>query len=296
MPAVLAGVPETSPKGSDMPVADPSDPTHLGLAHDLRALTRRRLFGMVARAAAGLSLGPAIAGCATTNPGAPAAADAGADGTGSTGSGSCTQIPQETGGPYPADGTNGPNALTASGIVRSDIRASFGSASAVAAGVPLSVTLTLLDAATCAPLAGRAVYLWHCDRDGNYSMYSSAVASENYLRGVQISDASGEVTFTTIVPGCYSGRWPHIHFEVYASASAATSGSNAIATSQLAMPKATCDAAYATTGYASSVTNLSRVSLATDMVFSDGATLELPTITGTAAAGYAAALSVAVAA
>jgi protocatechuate 3,4-dioxygenase beta subunit len=126
-------------------------------------------------------------------------------------------------------------------------------------------------------------------------MYSAAVASENYLRGVQISDDAGQVTFTTIFPGCYSGRWPHIHFEVYASAAAATSGANKIATSQLAMPKASCDAAYATTGYATSVTNLGKVTLASDMVFSDGATLQLPTMAGSASAGFAAALSVAIA-
>jgi protocatechuate 3,4-dioxygenase beta subunit len=102
------------------------------------------------------------------------------------------------------------------------------------------------------------------------------------------------VRFTSIYPGCYSGRWPHIHFEVYPSLSAATSVSNKVATSQIALPKATCDEVYATSGYEASVATLSRVSLATDNVFSDGAALELATITGSVTGGLTAALTVAV--
>ena len=68
------------------------------------------------------------------------------------------------------------------------------------------------------------MYLWHCTADGNYSLYSSGITNQNYLRGVQVSDASGLVSFTSIFPGCYSGRWPHIHFEVYRSLALATSG------------------------------------------------------------------------
>ena len=64
-------------------------------------------------------------------------------------------------------------------------------------------------------MPGAAVYLWHCDADGNDSLYSNGVTGENYLRGVQEADANGQVHFTTIVPGCYAGRWPHIHFEVF---------------------------------------------------------------------------------
>jgi protocatechuate 3,4-dioxygenase beta subunit len=147
---------------------------------------------------------------------------------------------------------------------------------------------------SCAPLAGQAVYIWHCDRPGRYSLYSSGVTNQNYLRGVQAADASGRVTFTSIFPGCYAGRWPHIHFEVYPSLSAATSVANKSATSQIALPKEACDAVYATSGYEASVTNLSRVSLASDNVFSDGASLELATMSGSVGGGYAAAWTVAV--
>jgi hypothetical protein len=87
--------------------------------------------------------------------------------------------------------------------------------------------------------AGATVYLWHCDRDGNYSMYSSGMTPENYLRGVQEADADGVVTFTTIFPGCYDGRMPHVHFEVYPTLAKAASAANRIKTSQFTFPMAT---------------------------------------------------------
>ncbi len=259
---------------------------HEGLAHDLATLrfTRRRMLGLFG----GAALIPIIGGCTSTSQDQ-TGVDAGTDGNGT-----CSEIPQETAGPYPGDGTNGPNALTETGIVRSDIRASFGTSTTVAAGVPLTVTLTILDKATCAPLAGHAVYIWHCDQNGEYSMYGADVTNENYLRGVQETDAAGQVTFTSIFPACYSGRWPHIHFEIFASLTDATSGNSKVGVSQLAMPKAVCDAVYATSGYSQSVANLSQVSLATDTVFSDGATLEIPTTTGDVTAGFTAMLAAAI--
>jgi protocatechuate 3,4-dioxygenase beta subunit len=160
--------------------------------------------------------------------------------------------------------------------------------------VPLTIALTIVSASTCAPLAGRAVYIWHCDRLGNYSLYSPGVANQNYLRGIQESDASGRVTFQSIYPGCYAGRWPHIHFEVYPSLSAATSVRNKIATSQIAMQKSSSDQVYATSGYEASASNAARVTLASDMVFSDGASLELPTMTGSVGGGLTASITVAV--
>jgi protocatechuate 3,4-dioxygenase beta subunit len=209
------------------------------------------------------------------------------------GSGACSRIPSETEGPFPGDGSNGPNVLSQSGVVRNDIRASFAGLSGAADGVPLTIALTIVSAATCAPLGGRAVYLWHCDRLGRYSLYSSGVTNRNYLRGTQEADGEGKVSFTSIFPGCYAGRWPHIHFEVYNNLSEATRVSNKIATSQIALPKASCDLVYATSGYTGSASNLSQVSLASDMVFSDGSSLELATMTGSVAGGLSAALTIA---
>jgi protocatechuate 3,4-dioxygenase beta subunit len=138
------------------------------------------------------------------------------------------------------------------------------------------------------------VYLWHCDRAGNYSLYSAGATSQNWLRGVQAADASGKLSFTSIFPGCYAGRWPHVHFEIYQSVGAATAVRNKIATSQLALPKAACDTVYATSGYDASVRNLSQISLAGDNVFSDGASLQIATVSGDVTNGYKASLTVAV--
>ena len=233
----------------------------------------------------------------------------GTTGTGTTGTGtttttggSCSVIPEETGGPYPADGTNSNssgtvNVLTQTGVVRSDIRASFNGATGVAAGVPLTIKLRIVNAnATCAAAGNFAVYLWHCDRDGNYSLYSNGVTNQNYLRGVQEADANGDITFTTIFPGCYAGRMPHVHFEVYPSLAKAASAGNRIKTSQFAFPLAACNEVYATTGYSASVRNLANISFATDNVFSDGYSLQLATVTGNATDGYVATLTVAIAA
>lgn len=215
---------------------------------------------------------------------------------------SCSVIPEETGGPYPGDGTNSNssgvvNVLTQSGVVRSDIRSSFNGATGVAAGVPLTIKLQIVNTnGSCASLDGFAVYLWHCDRDGNYSLYSSGVTTQNYLRGVQASDSGGVVTFTSIFPACYSGRVPHVHFEVYRSLSAATSAANRIKTSQFTFPVATCNEVYATSGYSASVRNMAAISLATDNVFSDGYSLQMSTVTGNATDGYVATLTVGVAA
>jgi protocatechuate 3,4-dioxygenase beta subunit len=206
----------------------------------------------------------------------------------------CSLIPEETGGPFPGDGSNGPDALSENGVVRKDITSSFDGASGTAEGVPYTMQFTVVDVAdNCKPLDGGAVYVWHCDRDGNYSMYQSA-SDANYLRGVQPIDENGLVTFTSVFPACYSGRWPHVHFEVYPNVDAATSGSSKLVTSQLAFPKDVCDDVYGTSGYEQSASNMSRVSLNSDMVFSDGVSLQTPSMTGNASSGYVSSLVVGV--
>lgn len=213
--------------------------------------------------------------------------------SGSAANGSCVAIPGETAGPFPSDGSNGLNILTQKGVVRTDIRSSFGSSSTVAKGVPLTLKFALRSlSAGCAPLVGAAFYAWHCDKDGNYSMYSNAVVNENYLRGVQVSDADGVVTFQTVFPGAYLGRWPHVHFEIYPTLAKATSSNNAIATSQLALPEATCNAAYATSGYEVSKTNFPQTPLSRDGIFADGWTTQMGTITGDASKGFTSTLTV----
>lgn len=212
---------------------------------------------------------------------------------------SCSQIPTETAGPYPGDGSNSANgavanALMLSGIVRSDIRTSIAGASGVAGGVPLTLTLRLVNSnASCVDLSGYAIYLWHCDREGRYSMYSSGVSAENYLRGVQVTGSDGTATFSTIIPGCYDGRMPHMHFEVYRNASTALSYTNKLRTSQIAFPTDVCSTVYnSAPGYSASVSNLARISFATDNVFSDGVSTQTASLSGSVAQGYTGALTV----
>jgi protocatechuate 3,4-dioxygenase beta subunit len=204
------------------------------------------------------------------------------------------EVPAETAGPYPGDGSNGPDVLDDSGIVRHDIRRSFGDRRTLAKGIPLRVNLTVTDAAKdYAPLSGLAVYLWHCDRSGRYSMYSPGVEDENYLRGIAKTGSEGTAWFSTIFPGCYSGRWPHIHFEVYSSVAKAISNGPIVKTSQIALPRAVCKKVYAASGYSGSSANLARETLATDLVFSDDRAIhQLATVTGSVKQGFVANLTI----
>ncbi|WP_448663714.1 intradiol ring-cleavage dioxygenase [Sphingomonas sp. CJ20] len=280
-----------------------------GLSHDLMAMTalsnRRHALRWFAGAGTGMLLSACDSGgsagsvvTATPTPSTTATPTPGATATPtpSATSTACVVDPTETNGPYPADGTNTSsgltsNALTASNVVRSDIRSSFiGSSTTTAAGVTLTLTLTLVDVNTaCAPLAGYAIYIWHCDRAGKYSLYD--LPAESYLRGVGVTDANGQVTFTTIFPGCYAGRWPHIHFEVFSSLANATSGRYATLISQLAMPSAACSTVYnGASGYTSSIANFAGVSINSDNVFGDNTSAQIaqqtPNVNGSVANGY----------
>jgi protocatechuate 3,4-dioxygenase beta subunit len=273
-----------------------------GLQYDLQTLVSRRavlgLFGVMGvggLVAACTSSGggdrPSSTTSASAPPVPPAAPSVSTASTGPHNTDDPVEIPDETNGPYPADGSNGPNVLGDSGIVRRDITASFGSSTTKAAGVPLTVTMTAIDRSSGDPLAGKAVYIWHCDRGGRYSLYSPGAEQENYLRGVQVTDRSGSVVFTSIFPGCYAGRWPHIHFEVYESARSVAHPDGLLKTSQLAFPKAVCDEVYARSGYEQSPSNLSRLSLRTDNVFgNDGGVHQMAAMHGSPANGYTAAL------
>jgi protocatechuate 3,4-dioxygenase beta subunit len=293
----------------------PADEVHehdLGLQHDLgtlrrRGLGRRGVLGILG----GLGVAAVAAGCSADStstasasgargagmpPGAggPGGAMGGAMGAGSDVEVGEGEIPEETAGPYPGDGSNGPDVLGESGVVRSDITASFGTATGVAEGVPLTLRLKVYDLTgdQVEALPGAAIYAWHCDRDGSYSMYDGDAVDENYLRGVQVADADGRVEFTSIFPACYAGRWPHVHFEVYESLAAATSASSKLRTSQLAFPQDVCEQVYATDGYEDSVGNLASVSLDSDLVFADGHSLQMATMTGSVEDGWVATLKV----
>lgn len=265
-------------------------------------VSRRRVLTLV-----GLGVGAAtLAACAATTD-SPSSATSTAttdsspttDATDSTTTTTTTtaagEIPEETNGPYPADGSNGVNVLEESGIVRSDIRSSLDGGT-TAEGVPLTFTFSVTDiAGGDVPFEGAAVYVWHCDAQGLYSMYSEGVEDETFLRGIQVVDANGEATFQTIVPGCYTGRWTHIHFEVYPDVASATDVSNVIATSQVAFPEEMLNAVYELDAYSGSAQNLAQIGgLANDNVFSDGTELQMGTFSGDTSSGYVGTLAVGV--
>ncbi|MGO3524481.1 MAG: intradiol ring-cleavage dioxygenase [Brevibacterium aurantiacum] len=247
-----------------------------GAAFDIRTLfSRRSVLGVV-----GAGIGTvALAACGMNS----------ASGSDS----SVTEIPDETAGPYPADGSNGPDILEQSGIVRSDIRSNIDGSETVE-GVALTFTLKVTDMANDnKTFEGVAVYAWHCDAQGRYSMYSEGVEDATWLRGVQVADEKGEVTFTSVFPACYTGRWTHIHFEIYPDVDSITDADNAIATSQMALPEDACNAVFELSVYDGSAENLSNVSLDDDNVFGDdGGEHQMATISGDTDKGYVASLDV----
>jgi len=120
----------------------------------------------------------------------------------------CVLIPTETAGPFPLL-----SVLSDSRFMRADITEGQ-------PGVPLNLTLEVVDVGRkCAPVAGAAVYVWHCSKEGGYSGYEQGAQGDHrgqtWLRGLQLTDGRGRATFRTIYPGWYPGRVTHIHFQVY---------------------------------------------------------------------------------
>lgn len=237
----------------------PTDPRHdhdRGLVHDLPLIARRRALSLLGGGALGALAGPSLAQDA------------------------CVALPGETNGPFPADGTNGLrgtdrplNVLTETGVLREDLRSSFAGMTGIAQGVRLRLELTLVEAAGCGPLARHAIYVWQCDAMGRYSLYE--LPERNYLRGLAASNGAGRVRFETIFPGCYPGRWPHIHFEVFESVESAATARDSLLISQMALPRDGCEAVYNGGGYGNSAGNLARLDLASDMVFGDNSDAEV---------------------
>ena len=218
------------------------------------------------------AIAPLMNACKKEDTGLTATSGSGTTDT-STGmtTGSCTTSPSETEGPFPTK--------TPSSLVSSDIRSDR-------TGVPLTIKITINNKnSNCAALAGAIVDIWHCDKDGNYSEYggsgmqATSYTSVHFLRGRQTTDANGLVQFTSIFPGWYSGRAPHIHVHVYDA-----SGRSLLVT-QIAFPTDVCDTVYTTaTNYYTR--GKQDTSNARDNVFSDSLASELATVTGSVSAGY----------
>ncbi len=213
---------------------------------------------------------------------------AGGSSSAASGSSDCPALPEETSGPFPADGSDArrqgperhprvPDILAAPGIVRQDIRASFDASSTVAAGVPLRLQLTLRDInRDCQPLADSAVYLWSCNRDGDYSLYGRGIEHENYLRGVQFTDPEGRVEFLTVFPACYSGRYPHLHLEIFKEGARARGATTRVLTTQLTAPRGICSRVYEEApGYSRSAAQFKGLLPGDDIVFAASSAAEL---------------------
>jgi protocatechuate 3,4-dioxygenase beta subunit len=191
----------------------------------------------------------------------------------------CVLIPSETRGPYPLN-LSGNAAMFRQNVTEGN------------AGTPLNLTLRFLNVNNnCAPIANARIDIWHCDKDGYYSGFSNQGylgtrngAGQTFFRGIQITDANGEVRFTTIYPGWYAGRVQHIHFEIYLN-------SMLSATSQLAFPETFNTAVNNTALYSAHGQNPTKNT--NDGEFSDSANtaLQIATIAANGSGGYDASLT-----
>jgi protocatechuate 3,4-dioxygenase beta subunit len=158
-----------------------------------------------------------------------------------TGNAQCVVTPEVTEGPYFVDER----------LNRSDIRTDPATG-VVKPGVPLSLTVLLSQvsaAGACSPLVGALVDVWHCDALGVYSDVQDMgfdTVGQRFLRGYQLSDASGAARFTTIYPGWYSGRAVHVHFKVRTNPDSA---SGLEFTSQMFFDEALTDLVHALSPY-----------------------------------------------
>ncbi len=193
----------------------------------------------------------------------------------------CHLIPTETEGPFPLDLTTNNSAT----FFRTDVRENR-------TGAKLNLTMRIYGIDNCTPMTNARVNIWHCDKDGIYSGYAGGMnqggsASTTWLRGYQMTDAYGEVKFTTIFPGWYSGRTMHIHFQVYVSSS------------YRVVSQMTCDVAQKNAVYASNSGLYTKgsdpQSPTNDNIFSDGYQYQLFTLTQNADGSYDGYLEVSVA-
>ena len=227
-----------------------------------RALSRRQALGVIG-AAAGAVTAAACGSETATSPTSTAATT-----TTSSTNAACVVTPSETAGPYPSRAD----------FVRGDIREDR-------QGTPLTLTITVVNASSgCAAVANADVEIWHCDVAGDYSQYGSQTA-RTFLRGIQTTNAGGQVAFTTIYPGWYQGRATHIHAEV-------TVAGRSVKVTQIAFPESVNNTVHASGVYASRGAN--PTSNASDGIFADSLAAELVTPAGSPSGGYTAAFQIAI--
>jgi protocatechuate 3,4-dioxygenase beta subunit len=228
-------------------------------------LSRRSAVGVLGAAA-----GATLAGCGGQTATSPTASATTTTTTTTSTNTVCAVTPSETEGPYPSK----------SDFIRSDIREGK-------PGTTLALTITVVNAnSACAAVPNVQVEIWHCDVAGDYSQYGSQTAA-TFLRGIQTTNAGGQVMFTTIYPGWYMGRATHIHAEV-------TINGRSLKVTQIAFPESINNAVHASGVYAARGTN--PTSNLSDMIFADSLGSELVTPAGSPSGGFTAAFQIAVAA
>lgn len=227
----------------------------------------------------------------------------------------CLQATNTTRGPYFVDSANDPN--ISDDVVdpkipeRSDITTDTEGTAGKQAGLPLTLKLTIgsYNGGACAPLSQARVDIWHCNAQGVYSDVQvggtppggpppgaplpggtfdgsptvSSTQGQNFLRGYQMTDANGQVTFTTIYPGWYMGRAVHIHIKIrlYDAVGNVTTE----ATTQLFFNDTVSDAVFA--GNVAYTRNGTRDTRNTnDMIFQSETPALLVNLTGSATIGY----------
>jgi len=229
----------------------------------------------------GLSSMVAAMGCggSTTSPDTTTTSSSSGNGGGTGANAACAVTPEETAGPYP----DRLGMINSTAFYRQDVTEGR-------SGIPLTLMLTVVNVtSSCAAVANAAVEVWQCDATGNYSEYSQPGyngTGQTFLRGLQTTDANGVATFKTIYPGWYAGRATHIHVQLFRNGSM-------VKTTQIAFPEDVSSTVYQTAVYASHGQNTTRN--ATDNVFSDGTQYEMATLTGNAASGFTATLTIGIA-
>lgn len=196
----------------------------------------------------------------------------------------CSETFEGEEGPYFVDDS-------ATGYLRSNIVTNLDGTNEQT-GIPLSLTIYVYDAKNnCAAIQGVQVDIWHCNARGVYSAEASeSTTGQSWLRGYQITDSTGKVQFTTIIPGWYQGRTTHIHLRLRSTYDESdNSGTN---TMQLFFDQTLVDTIDTTIAPYSSEGKNSTTN-ASDRVYSqqeEGTTLM--TMTGNTTDGYTASFNV----
>jgi protocatechuate 3,4-dioxygenase beta subunit len=180
---------------------------------------------------------------------------------------SCTLTPEATEGPFYLDIND----------LRQDITEGK-------AGAPLALTITVVDASACSAIKDAAIDIWHCDAGGEYSGVQGS-SGTTFLRGTQLTDASGTATFDTIYPGWYQGRAVHIHMKVHVD-------NQVVHTGQLFFENSLSDSVFQNSPYSSKGTRDMRNE--DDSIFSDaGGSSAIVPVTGSGS-NYTGAITVGV--